>query len=87
MTSPDHLRRIEQAALEWDLLVARLRAAETRIVELEAALVEACDLASEGWDYAGDYFREKWRADERVERLRKIGKPRAASGSPAKRLP
>lgn len=50
-------------------------ATRRRIAELEAALGEALDLAHEGWEYADDYFREKWRANEREAELRKLVKP------------
>jgi hypothetical protein len=43
------------------------------IDRLRALLVEACDLADEGWAYAGDYFRDKWRCEERLSTLRNTG--------------
>jgi hypothetical protein len=37
---------------------------------LRAVAEAALDLADEGWDYATDYFREKWRCEERIAELR-----------------
>lgn len=36
------------------------------------ALVDALDLAQEGWAYASDYFREKWSFQERHDALRAL---------------
>jgi hypothetical protein len=52
---------------------ALLPEALDEIDRLRALLVEACDLAAEGWAYAGDYFRDKWRVDERLSTLRSTG--------------
>jgi hypothetical protein len=41
-----------------------------RLEEAEAALGDAIELADEGWTYASDYFRTKWRCDERLQELR-----------------
>jgi len=41
-----------------------------RINQLEVALVAACDLADEGWSYAGEYFNDKYDAKSRSETLR-----------------
>lgn len=38
--------------------------------DLRAALRDAIDLAEEGWAYAGDYFREKWELDTRLDALK-----------------
>ena len=43
-----------------------------KIDMLQRALVDAIDLAAEGWSYAPDYFRDKWGADERLEELRAV---------------
>lgn len=33
---------------------------------LETALRDACELAREGWAYAGDYFNSKWESNARI---------------------
>lgn len=54
------------AAINYDGDQARAR---------EEALEELFAFAQEGWDYAGDYFRTRWRAVEELARLRKVLTP------------
>lgn len=35
-------------------------------------LEEALDLAEEGWDYASDYFRDKWECERQFKELRVV---------------
>ena len=37
---------------------------------LRAMLAECCEIAEEGWAYAGDYFRDKWCDAARLAALR-----------------
>lgn len=42
------------------------------LVETRKALAEACEDADEGWEYAGDFFREKWRDEEAAKDRRAL---------------
>lgn len=46
---------------------------QRQLAAMTAARDEACDLADEGWAYAGDYFRDKWQATPQIEALRQVG--------------
>jgi hypothetical protein len=46
--------------------------ATAEVTRLRAALGEALDSADEGWSYASDYFRDKWRDDKRLAELRTL---------------
>ena len=63
------IRQTSRADANWD----GLNDAEMEIAEMTAARDEACNLADEGWAYAGDYFRDKWQATPQIEALRKVG--------------
>lgn len=43
---------------------------EAEVERLRAALVDASELAEEGWAYAGEYFWQKWDARARLDALR-----------------
>lgn len=43
-----------------------------RIETLRALLVEACDMAEEGWAYADGYFRDKWNCAGRLSQIRAL---------------
>jgi predicted metal-dependent phosphoesterase TrpH len=47
-----------------------------------AVALEACDLAEEGWAYAGEYFRDKWDAGGRLANLRMSLDPALAGAKP-----
>ena len=60
------------AEIEWLKKVraeqtANLGKMQARIAALERAYREAVEDADEGWAYASDYFRDKWRWDERAK--------------------
>lgn len=43
---------------------------EAEVARLREALVDASDLAEEGWAYAGDYFNDKWDSAARIAKCR-----------------
>lgn len=52
--------------------------------DLAEALEECIQLASEGWDYASPYFREKWDCEGEIEKARAaLTKYHAALGEEA----
>lgn len=57
---------IKSVARDGQIEENRRKAAEQRNATLEAALHVAVELAEEAMGYATEYFREKWRMDERL---------------------
>jgi len=56
-----------------DMLARAISERDAELAEtakLRDALSESVDLAEEGWAYAPEYFRNKWRCKERIAKLR-----------------
>lgn len=67
----DEAIRMRHHAIEARVAaVKRAKRAEAEVTRLRAALADACELAEEGWSYAGDYFRDKWGYAERMAAAR-----------------
>lgn len=69
-----HHGRIEDLKVEMRSLRAQDDRGELlhRAELAGAALEVAIALAEEGWSYASPYFQEKWRCEERAQKLRRI---------------
>ncbi len=59
----------ETVLRKWATELHRL---ELRVIELEAALSEACDEYDDAANYKGEYMRAKHRDDETLARLRAL---------------
>lgn len=70
---------IQTAEEERDSALAQLEAMRAdvgpRLVALETLVAELCDSCEEGWNYAPDYFREKWHDPELIARARALISP------------
>jgi hypothetical protein len=51
-------------------LERKIAAARAEAARLRDSLAEACDLAEEGWAYAGEYLNEKWDTKNQIAGLR-----------------
>jgi hypothetical protein len=49
---------------------ALLTEEQERVEQLERALEEMIETAEEGWEYAAEYFREKWDCDGQINKGR-----------------
>jgi hypothetical protein len=68
-----------------DLIRALLAECDRLRAERDAAravALEACDVAEEGWAYAGEYFRDKWDAGGRLANLRMSLDPALTGAKP-----
>jgi len=54
-------------------LLAEIGTMRASLAATKSALKEACDLAEEGWAYAGEYFQQKWDCAGKIAELRAIG--------------
>lgn len=65
----DDARR-ERDVFSYDRLAPERDSARAEASRLKALVVEACDLAEEGWEYAADYFNQKWEPRPRLAAIR-----------------
>lgn len=68
----------DNAVRPGDVYLSIIRHGAEEIAALRKLLAAVVDEAEHGWHYASDYFREKWRDGELLDRARKAGLPSGA---------